>query len=114
MSESAASALLEHLAYLEVLPSQRPLSFPLLRIEHPEGLSHRTVAPIDLGDNFALTRSIGDEWLARQEQLFLVVPSVFCSETWNWIMNPLHPDASQVRIVESLTPTLDLRLVRKI
>jgi hypothetical protein len=112
MSESAAGALLEHLAYLEVRPGQRPVSFPLLRIEYLEGLSQHMVAPMDFRENLALTRSIGDEWLARREHLFLVVPSVLCPETRNWIMNPLHPEASEVRIVASFTPDLDLRRVR--
>jgi RES domain-containing protein len=112
MSESAAGALLEHLAYLEVRPGQRQVSFPLLRIEHLEGLSLRTVAPMDFREDLALTRSIGDEWLSRREHLFLVVPSVLCPDTRNWIMNPLHPEASEVRIVARFTPGLDLRLVR--
>jgi RES domain-containing protein len=111
MSGSAAGALLEHLAYLEVRPGHSPISFPLLRIEYPEGLSQRKIATIDFRKNIALTRSIGDAWLAKKEQLFLVVPSVLCPDTWNWIMNPLHPEASQVRIVQSLTSDLDLRLV---
>ncbi len=117
MSETASGALLEHLAYLEVGLSSAPSSFPLMRIEAPDGPTLTTIDPAALPpfwrDQPALTRAIGDAWLRTGEHLFLAVPSVLCPATWNRLLNPRHSRAAQVQVVESTAVSLDSRLTKR-
>ena len=116
-AETASGALLEHLAYLEVGIGNAPENFTLLRIEAPEDAEYLTVQPSDLPPNWKeqteLTRGIGDRWLASGELPFLAVPSALCPATWNRLLNPRHARAGEVRIVETRTPALDRRLIKR-
>lgn len=50
-------------------------------------------------DDFTGIQWIGDQWLLRRETALLRVPSVVAAESWNYLLNPLHPDAAKVTIV---------------
>ena len=59
-----------------------------------------------------MTRRIGDGWLASLETPIARVPSAIMPRTWNYLLNPEHPDAKQVRIAEVIKERLDNRLFR--
>jgi len=44
----------------------------------------------------ASTAQLGDTWLASQTSLALAVPSVVVPRELNYLLNPTHPDFSQV------------------
>jgi RES domain-containing protein len=59
-----------------------------------------------------LTRQIGDAWLASLETALARVPSAILPRTWNYLLNPEHPDAKQVQIAEVIKERFDNRLFR--
>ena len=55
---------------------------------------------------------MGDDWLAAQEAPLARVPSVIAPHTWNYLLNPEHPDAKQVQVAEVIRERFDNRLFR--
>src|SRR5258708_2918156 len=98
-SESAAGALLEVCAH--IVAGKVPETFQLLRISGPD-LRVEEVAldglPSDWVSNIPLTQTIGAEWLENRRSVLLRVPSVLVPETWNCLLNPVHPEAALFRI----------------
>jgi RES domain-containing protein len=58
------------------------------------------------------TQQIGSNWVAARESAVLVVPSAVVRREHNFLLNPEHPDFSQVRIGNPSEFALDPRLVR--
>ena len=46
------------------------------------------------------TQLIGSDFLHNKESAVLQVPSSLCPEEYNFIINPQHPDANQIKFVE--------------
>ena len=46
---------------------------------------------------FDITRGLGTDWLQRRETILLKLPSAIVPHTWNFLFNPLHPDAEPLR-----------------
>lgn len=114
LAEHPAVALLENIANLNGEPSFFPDEFQLLKIEAPaemkvEELSPAELAGFDVAD-MEWTREIGDEWLAERSSALLRVPSVPSPESWNYLLNPLHPDASALTVVWAKRIAYDKRL----
>ena len=110
-----ATALLEVLVHLEIDLEDLPTHYRFLKIEAPETTTieqiERTALPSDWVENTSVTRRIGDTWLHSQRSALLAVPCVLVPETYNLLLNPLHPDATQVRIVDVIEYPLDTRLL---
>lgn len=103
LAESPSGALMEILVHLELDTSNFPNSYKLLKVEAPDSLEVGRVREAVLADNWQqdlpATRAIGDEWLASMTTALLRVPSVIAPETFNVLLNPLHPDAARVRVL---------------
>jgi RES domain-containing protein len=56
------------------------------------------------------SKRLGDEWVAANSSLGLLVPSVVASEERNLILNPSHPRFPEVRISSKRRVMLDKRL----
>jgi RES domain-containing protein len=56
------------------------------------------------------TREVGTKWLRGNSALLLKVPSAIIPETFNFLFNPLHPDAKTFRIADTFTYPFDSRL----
>ncbi len=54
----------------------------------------------------------GDEWVASRQSLILRVPSVIVPWESNFLLNPLHPDWSVVKIGEAQSFDFDPRLIK--
>ena len=102
LAEHPAVALLENLANLGGDPSFFPDHFQLARIVVPADLRAAEPRSEELArverENPAATQGIGDEWLAAGTRALLRVPSVPSPESWNYLLNPLHPDAGGLRV----------------
>ncbi len=59
-----------------------------------------------------VTRGIGDGWANRMESFWLPVPSVVIDGELNMLINPLHPDFSQMKIVETKPFRFDERMFK--
>jgi RES domain-containing protein len=115
LAESPTGALAEALVHLELDPNNLPPHYKLLKAEAPDNISVRRVTAADLPRNWVrdevATRTIGDEWLASQKTALLRVPSALAPETFNVLLNPLHPEAARVKVVEYREYPWDRRLL---
>ncbi len=115
LAESPTSALVEALVHLEVDGEDAPEFYSLLKISVPEELAIQPLAPpagAEWRQNLELSRSIGDAWLASLETALAKVPSAIAPQTWNYLLNPVHPDAEQVKVAEVIREQFDNRLFR--
>lgn len=55
-------------------------------------------------------QAFGDAWLAGGETSLLRVPSVVVPESFNVLLNPLHPAAGEAKVVETRAFDVDRRL----
>ena len=53
---------------------------------------------------------VGDEWVRARRSAVLAVPSVVTPGEWNYLLNPRHPDFSQIRIHPPQPFRIDPRL----
>ena len=115
LAESPMAALVETLVHLEVDSEDTPDFYTLLKITVPDGLAIQPLDPpagIEWKQDMRLTRRMGDAWLASQETPLARVPSVIAPQTWNYLLNPEHPDAKQVTVAEVIKERFDNRLFR--
>jgi RES domain-containing protein len=103
LAENPASAMLERIVHLTdrnedgILPG----FYQLLRISVPDEVSRmelRKLAPADWKEHSEYSRQIGDAWLDSLETSLARVPSAIMPHTWNYLLNPEHPDASKIDI----------------
>ena len=116
-ADSASLAALETLANLAT--SARFGERTLLEIDVPGeaenvaleyALRLREDAPPD--DPEELTRAFGTQWLKERRSLALVVPSFVMPYDHNVLINPLHEDALQLKVLRSDKLRIDGRLLR--
>jgi RES domain-containing protein len=58
------------------------------------------------------TRETGDNWINEKRSLLLRVPSVVVRNESNYLINPSHPDAEDVKIIDIEPFQFDSRLFR--
>jgi RES domain-containing protein len=113
-SESLALATLELLTKINsrrratgrvCLPVRFDEAQVLVRNEDdlPEGWDARPYGPA--------SQEVGDAWVRSQASLVLRVPSIVVPREHNYLINPWHPDASDVEIGEPEPLDLDPRIL---
>jgi len=113
-TSNPSTALLEMLVHFDVKSNRPPVRLHILKIEVPDEISPEIVERLPTGwvNYGTFTQTIGDRWLAAKRSLLLEVPSALVPETWNVLVNPLHPQASLLKIVAHYDHALDERLLR--
>ena len=114
-AESPTAALVETLVHLEVDSEDTPDFYTLLKMFIPDGLAIQSLDPPAGSEwklNLTLTRRLGDAWLAGRETALARVPSAIAPETWNYLLNPEHPDAKKIEIAAVIKERFDNRLFR--
>lgn len=100
LGDSIPSCMLEMLVHME--PNELPPNFKLLSVETTDA-SVQNLADDALPENWRdkqdLTQQVGTQWLAENSSALLRVPSALAAETWNYLLNPKHPDAGKCKIV---------------
>lgn len=116
LAESPAGAMVEALVHLELNENSWPDYYDLMRVAAPNGIKIATIQVTDENwkHNQGITRLLGDEWLASGSTALARVPSAILPTTWNVLLNPEHPDAKQIRIVETIKAEYDARLFAKL
>jgi RES domain-containing protein len=117
LAASAAGAMVEVLVHLELQEDELPSSYTLLGIEVPKDLAAEEIrvgGREDWKDNLGMTRRLGDGWLEGAKTALARVPSAILPSTFNYLLNPLHRDAKQVRIVTATQVKFDPRLLRNL
>jgi RES domain-containing protein len=115
LADHPMSAIVETLVHLDVDSEDTPDVYTLLKISVPERLCIESLR-LPEGEvwkhEMGVTRSIGDAWIASLKSPLARVPSVIAPYTWNFLLNPLHPDAAQVKIAAVISERFDNRLFR--
>ena len=111
-AEHISLAKLEMLANSPVLPT----NYFVLTLEVPAGTPAKLINPVDLPtDWFGLpyppeVAAITEEWIREGKFWLMRVPSAHSPAEWNYLLNPLHPDHAQLRIVAIEPHPFDARL----
>lgn len=110
----AALAVLEALVWTD--PEDVPDDLRLYEIEIEGRPRPAVVRGEDLPSDWtavgsAACRALGDRWLAEGRKLALRVPSAVLPEEGNLLINPLHPAAKDLRVVDSRPFRFDVRLL---
>jgi RES domain-containing protein len=91
-----------------------------IRLDIPDGASRLDVdlseLPSDLAGEQAERRyrELGDEWLAAQEHLACIVPSVIVPQESNVLINPAHRLMAEVKIVSTERFRFDARFATQL
>jgi RES domain-containing protein len=116
LAASAAGALIEVLVHLDLDDDELPRDYTLLRVSVPSRLRISSLN-VPSGEAWksdeSITRKLGDTWLAAKRSSLARAPSAILPGTFNYLLNPLHPDASRLKIAESQQVFFDQRLLRK-
>lgn len=107
-AESSALALLAALVRAD--RGAMPPTFQLLRIEAPDSPASEQFSEDAPPRDLARSQAWGDDWLARISTALARVPAVVAPASFNWLINPAHPDASAIRIVAAGRHEWDARL----
>jgi RES domain-containing protein len=110
LSEHPAVALVETLVNLRGNPKLFPDRFRLMKVAVSDAIP--ITEPPSIPQDLSETRAMGDAWLGGSKSALLRVPSVPSPESWNYLLNPLHPDARQVKVEWVRSIAYDQRLFR--
>jgi len=116
LAESPAGALVETLVHLELDLDHLPWHYQLLKVEAPDSLAVQAVESTALRSGWTndelITRALGDKWLKSGETALLRVPSAIVPDSWNMLLNPMHPEANRVKVLWHRAHPWDKRLFR--
>lgn len=109
-SESLALCLAECLVHI---PGRLPTDYAAFKISIPDD-------SVEVAEGFAPhpdfwhalenSRAFGDAWLSEARTLALKVPSLVLPDSYNVLLNPLHPRAGKARLVMQQPFQFDPRL----
>ena len=114
LSDHPALCLLEMLVHLD-REEEMPDTCQLLRVEIPDDSLQKLdekLLPRNWPLNTGLKQQLGDDWLTASKYAGLLVPSVIVPLAMNCILNPLHPDAGNLRAEVIGRFPFDTRLLR--
>lgn len=114
VASSLSLATLEVLVHLED-PDIFAKLFSWLPLEIPDELVEEaeiSELPADwcLPEAGAATRAFGNAWLKSSRSAVLAVPSVVTNGEWNYLLNPAHPQFSEIRVGQATRFEPDPRL----
>lgn len=101
-SESLALSVLELLVHLDYQFIKD--GFGYIELEIPDTIKIETVKPAILRQNWrqhpplSFTQDYGSNWLKAKKALVLKAPSAVLPTSFNYLINPKHPDINQINI----------------
>ncbi|SFF87863.1 RES family NAD+ phosphorylase [Pontibacter chinhatensis] len=96
-----------------------PKDYYLVRIEIPDSASIKELPETELPHDWKSfphansTQELGDDFVQEAAHLVLKVPSATVQGTYNYLLNPRHPDFHQVKVLDSVLFEFDKRLFVK-
>jgi RES domain-containing protein len=116
-TDHPASALLEVMVHLEIDFEDLPRDYQLLEIELPDDIAVENVLATDIErisnawqDKPPVTRGLLAPWFDSARTAVAMVPSAIMPFSSNYLINPLHPDASRIKVVRATRHPYDRRL----
>ena len=90
--------------------------FCIATIQIPDNITIKVLTKHDLPSGWQslgpdpVLQSIGDEWTDTAKYAVLRIPSVVIADEYNYLINPLHPDAEHITIINTQPFVFDQRL----
>jgi RES domain-containing protein len=115
LAEHPALALVEILANLKGDPSTFPEKYQLIEIDVEDRvmMACRAFGKSDWRNSaIAVTQAFGNDWLKSRRSALLAVPSFSSPMSTNYLLNPLHPEASKIKVASCKWIEYDQRLFR--
>lgn len=111
------------LAVLEKFVHEEDIDVPnlsMITIYLPDDLPYQQYTLHDLPTNWDNidstnldgTQQLGDEFLSSLSHAYLIVPSVIVPHEYNYVINPAHPKASRISIIDKQAYRYDSRYQR--
>lgn len=119
VSSSRSLALLETLAHTpaKMLGSK---VYHLVTLSVPAVIITEEIPFMNLPDGWdspeaqQYTKKLGDKFFQRRESLLLAVPSMLMYEEINYVLNPMHADMKEVKIINKRRIYFDKRVSEKL
>ena len=113
LAEHPALCLAEVLAH-DLDAGDLPAGYQWLRIETASTTRVESVRalPAAWTSDFGATRGMGDRWLRAGRTVLLRVPSALAPDSFNYLLNPAHQRARDLRVARAYRYPLDARLTR--
>ena len=115
LAEHAALAVVETLVRID--PGNLPSHYQLLTIDVPNDIAVEELTDVELADRIADwrhtpegTRAATRGWFGERRTALLRVPSAIVPDAFNYLLNPLHPEAARIAVVARQTVQFDARL----
>ncbi|MCW3804331.1 RES family NAD+ phosphorylase [Plebeiibacterium marinum] len=114
-SDSRALASLEVAMHLD-LSEDLPIDRFYVEIEIPDDIQIAEISNEDLPEGWDSkppieeTSNIGDAFVKQRETAVLKVPSSIIPPEFNYLINPNHPDAYNIKVIRSYPFNFDPRL----
>lgn len=115
LTSSRSLGLVEALAHLD--PTNLPIDYCMMTIEAPDNIL--TIDLKALPENWYefpepnTVKQFGNDFLQENKYLLLKVPSAIVQEEFNYLMNPLHPKAKEVKVLSTHPFHFDPRLTSR-
>lgn len=93
-----------------------PVGYLIAIIQIPDNASLQEIDCSKLPQNWkaypapAMLAEVGTKWANERKTLLLRVPSAVVEQEYNILINPLHPEMHQVKIIEAKDYGFDGRL----
>jgi RES domain-containing protein len=114
MSSSRSLAILENLVHLSD-PTLLPPDMVIISINIPDDSTTEVLDEKKLSrgwkSNYLETRHLGSRFLKSNENLLFKVPSAIVPGEFNFLFNPLHPEATRCSIAAKEPYSFDSRLI---
>ena len=116
-SFSRSLALLETLAHTPVKILQQK-KYILVTLHLPDAIAPQVIDIKKFPSGWEkinihyFTRKTGDAFFAAGKKLLLKAPSILMPEEYNYVINPLHADMKQVKIINQRQLSFDNRLIQ--
>lgn len=113
-SQSISLATLEILVNLDFGQALR--QYVSIPVDFADGLCEK-ITPAQLPQDWASdppsisTQQLGSSWIAAGSSVVLAVPSVVIESETNYLINPMHPDFSRLKVGDASPLKFDSRLL---
>lgn len=115
-SGTLSLAILEVIAQIGSL--RRLKDFVSLTADFDPDLVEETSEPLPKGwdavPHGSVSQKIGDQWVAKRRSAVLRIPSVVVPGEFNYLINPNHPDFSDVKIGQPQPIPIDARIAHSV
>jgi RES domain-containing protein len=116
-SEHQSLAMLEYFVHLD--PEDAPDDLVLATAEVPDNLAREQIKTREMPGHWRETPAppelaqIGDDFVKKAESCLLLVPSVLAVNENNWLINPQHPEFTQIALHPTEPLRYDARMFRR-